>query len=323
MENVTMETPIEVTPPPNVGNPPEERPLPELDDAAVRAAIAQAEQTGQNPERLQISDLSQRKEETPPKETPEIPNKFKTPDGEVDVEKLKASTQKLDEVIQKKEEELKSVDDYVREYREKEAKFRSLPNPQKVAEEVRSPEVPSLTADQIRARIQADMQQDMVGTITDLVDVIVKQRMNAAVKPIEEDIQLTRREREDNRLRENLKQLASKDSRVLHPVIFAAINAKLESDPNLWSLKNPHKSAWLEVKEDLRLGEPSQAQAQPSKSVSPILGGGSPPPAPSSSTPSMPSDPFSMMNQVDLRDRKQEAQGDAAMRAFFAKQDRW
>src|ERR1041384_810819 len=69
----------------------------------------------------------------------EVPEKFKTPTGEVDVEKLKTSTKQLDEAIQTKEQKLQevdksmSVDDLVKHYNESYKKFRGLPNPEKVA----------------------------------------------------------------------------------------------------------------------------------------------------------------------------------------------
>jgi hypothetical protein len=114
----------------------------------------------------------------------------------------------------------------------------------------------------------------------------------------------------------NLQALASRDARILREDVFAAVNAKLQSDPDLWRLKNPHKAAWLEVKEEMRLGEPLPVPAQPSR-ASPVLGGGTPPSAPSSSVMS-PTDVIANLHKLDLRDKKQEALGDEAIRAQLA-----
>jgi hypothetical protein len=300
---------------------------PVFDDAAVREAIASAEAQGRDPERLKVEDLAQRApvEEAP---KPSVPEKFVKPDGEVDVEKLKASTRQLDEAIQKKESEVqKTVDDYVHEYRAKEAKFRTMPNPQRLAEGLtQTPpppqDMPALSPQEIEARIAAEYQRNPIQTTLDLINVAAERKLAEMLTPIEQDVEMTRKEREDNRIRENLKEIAMKDPRVMRDDVFKAINAKLEAEPDLRRLKNPHKAAWLDVKEDLRLGEFSQAQAHPSRPASPILGGGTPPPAPSSFGAVNPRDPLASLGQFDLRDKKQEAAADAAFRAFLAQNER-
>lgn len=298
-------------------------PVAPLDDAAVRAAIANAETQGLNPETLTISDLSTLTTTVAPTveaPTVQVPEKFLKPDGAVDVEKLKASTKQLDEAIAKKEEGLqevqKSIDDYVREYQEKESKFRNTPNPVRIAESLPPPIQPQtpqqLSEQQLQEIINRDMQQNPAATVAQLIDIALSQRF----APLEQ-------EKKVNTVRENIKQLAEKDPRVLNPEVYKAINVELESNPELWRLKNPHKAAWLEVKERLQLGELKQAQTQPSKSASPILGGGTPPPPPSVSNGINSNDPWSILNRVDLRDKKQESAADAAIRALLAKSDRW
>lgn len=283
---------------------------PLLDETAVRQAIADAESKNLDPQTLTLSDLAQGPEKNPPVEKPvEVPQKFLKPDGAVDVDKLQASTQALDAAIQKKEEAItKTVDDYMREYNEKQTKFRTMPNPERVAvPPALAPPVPSQNEPQsFEEIVRRDYQNDPLLTTTRLIDLAIQKRM----EPLEV------KERNET-IRSNLQALAAKDSRVMRGDIYEAIQAKLNSDPDLWKLKNPHKAAWLEVKEELRLGEPTMAPAQPSKPLSPVLGGGTPPSAPSTSVAS-PQAVIQNLNALDLRDKKQEAMGDEAIRQMLA-----
>ena len=275
---------------------PAEAPPPpvKLDKAAVRAATIEAARQGLDPFEMVVGDLTQGQTPVPQKavqaEPPvEVPEKFKKPNGEVDVEKLKASTERLDEAIEKKEQALnKTIDDYVKAHREKEVKFRNLPNPEKLEAKLQAqapvpPPVP-IDPNVVRARIEQDFERDKIGTLSDLVDIIVSQKIGKAVEPLHQDLEQVRLDRQDRQLRANLQELVDRDPRVLNPKIFAAITAKLDEKPSYWNTENPHETAWLKVKDELRLGDPpSGVSAQPSRSPSPILGGGTPPPAPSSS----------------------------------------
>lgn len=289
-----------------------------LSDDAVRAAIASAEAQGLNPETLKVGDLPKGEPKPEPVQTqakPDVPEKFLKTDGEVDVEKLITSTQQLDEALQKKQEAVsKTIDDYLREYREKEAKFKNLPNPQKLAAQLPSTpapvaQAPDMPVDQNLGQIiRKDFEIDPIETIVRLAEIISDRK----IAPYET-------ERKDNRIRSNIEELAKKDPRILDPQIYAAVNAKLESDPDLWRLKNPHKAAYLEVKEEMRLGEPpaKAAQAQPSRPPTPILGGGTPPSSPSSAGPLSHAQILKSFDQLDPRDKKQEEAGDAALRALL------
>jgi hypothetical protein len=72
------------------------------------------------------------------------------------------------------------------------------------------------------------------------------------------------------------------------------VNQVLDEEPGMMRLKNPHKAAWNEVKERLRLGEANTSPAQPSN-VTPTLGGGAPP-----SVSTLPSGPMSVPNLQQL-----------------------
>ena len=278
-------------------------PEPMLDESQVRQAIANAEANNQDPQSITMQDFAQVPVTTP------VPQKFLKPDGAVDVDKIQASTKQLDEDIQKKQDAVqKSVDDYL----EAERKFRNMPNAEKLAPQApqmvqvpTSPVPPGvLTPQQQEEIVRRDYAVDPLGTTTRLLDLMLEEKF----RPIAEKNRIEER-------RFNIQKIAEKDPRILQSDYFDAVNAKLQSDPDLWKLKNPHKAAWLEVKEEMRLGEPNLVQAQPSRS-SPILGGGSPPSAPSSSVES-PQITAESLSTLDLRDKKQEAAGDAAIRALL------
>lgn len=295
---------------------------PQLDESVIRQAIANAEANNQDPLTLTKEDYAQAQGSNPAPAV--VPQKFLKPDGAVDVEKIQASTRQLDEAIQTKEQALqKTVDDYL----QAEAKFRNLPNPQRLAQNappapaVPMQEQPQLTPQQLQARLDADLRADLPGTVANLVDAIVEHRLKAAVQPLQQDIEATRQERMNNERRANLQAIAEKDPRILNQQVFDAINAKLTAEPELWKLKNPHKAAWLEVKDELRLGDPTPGQALPSR-PSPVLGGGTPPSAPPSANPQS-QDILANLHRLDLRDRKQEAMGDEAVRAALARSNRW
>src|ERR1035437_1214662 len=276
-----------------------------LDDASVRQAIANAEANNLDPQTVTMQDLTSA-QGLPPTS---VPQKFLKPDGAVDVDKIQASTKQLDEAIQKKQEAVqKSVDDYL----EAEKKFRNMPNAEKVAAQapqiIQAPPplpVGQLTVQQQEEIVRRDYAADPLGTTTRLLDLMLQEKF----RPIEERNQIEER-------RTNIQKIAEKDPRILQSDYFDAVNAKLQADPDLWKLKNPHKAAWLEVKEEMRLGDvPQGTQAQPSR-FSPVLGGGSPPSALSSSVES-PQVTMGSLGTLELRDKKQEAMGDEAIHALL------
>lgn len=266
------------------------QPEPKLDEAKVREAMQEAARAGVDPFKLTVGDMEtgiRLSEPTVAQVEPpvEVPEKFKKPNGAVDVEKLNDATRQLDAAVQAKEaktqEVQKSVEDMVREYKALEKRLSSTPNPDRLAAQLpqaqapQVPQVPQQYSDQqLEAMINADMQANPARTVAQLVQMSIERALGDRLKPIEED-------RRDNSIRANITKIAEQDPRILNQQVFDAVNVKLRDNPELWNLKNPHKTAWLEVKEELRLGEPSQVQAQPSKPSAPILGGGTPPPAPS------------------------------------------
>lgn len=278
---------------------------PVFDDNAVRQTIAQAEANNQDPMTIKIDELSQAPGSAA--KVADVPQKFLKPDGAVDVEKIQASTRQLDEAIQNRDPvPQKTVDDYLAEYREKEKLFRSGTVPRSAPVEV-VPVIPqaNMPAD-FEEIVRRDYAADPLGTTTRLLDLMIQKKF----APLEEREQLEVR-------RSNLQKLAENDPRILRQDVFNAINAKIASDPDIASRKNPHKAAWLEVKEEMRLGDPIPGQAQPSRMPSPVLGGGTPPSAPSSSV-QQPQNILANLQTLDIRDKNQEALGDEAIRKALA-----
>ncbi len=284
-----LETPLQketLREQPNPGSQPAFQPDPvKLDEASVRAAMMEAAKAGIDPFTVTVGDMNQGFKPEAQKAQAElpvdVPEKFRKPNGEVDVEKLKASTERLDVAIQEKEAKLqevqKTIDDYVRVYKEKETQLRTSPNPERIAAQLPPVAPPQMvpqaqmTDQQLEAMIAADLAANPARTIAQLISAGVQTQM----QPLNQ-------ERQDNRIRENIKQIAEKDPRILNQSVFDAVTAKLQESPEMWNLKNPHKAAWLEVKEEMRLGDlPQGGLAQPSKPSAPILGGGTPPPSPS------------------------------------------
>ncbi len=247
----------------------------------------------------------------------EVPEKFKTQTGEVDVEKLKASTKQLDEAIQTKEQKLQevdktvSVDELVKKYNESYRKFRGMPNPEKVAQQMAPPPVQSMADPNLMSNqqlidlINKDIQANPGLTVVNLIDMALAKRF----QPLEEERQETQR-------RQSVAELAAKDPRILSDAAYQAISAKLEANPEMWNLKNPYKVAWLEVKDEMRLGEaPTGVSAQPSRPAAPILGGGTPPPPQSAASgPVTPDSVLSAIQQANLKDPAQRQNLAAALK---------
>lgn len=282
-------------------------------EAQIKAASDAAQARGEDPSRLPIGILAE--------EVPNVPKKFVTPTGEVDVEKLKASTERLNEEIQKKESVVqKSVEDYL----QAEKKFRTLPNAAKIEQKIVAPaqevvqQPIQMSRDQLEARINADMQANPAATVASLIDIMFDQKFGQKIAPLEQGIQVTLQRERDDATRANLKSLAERDPRIMNQEVFDAINAKLAEQPKFWELKNPHKAAWLEVKDEMRLGDtPQGGSAQPSRPPSPILGGGTPPPPQSSTSGALNYDSVSAaMAQANFKDSNQSANLEKSMKAL-------
>ena len=240
----------------------------------------------------------------PPAAVPvaEAPKKFLRPDGTVDEEKLKTSSEQFGKAIEQKQ---KTVDEMLAEYRDKEKQFTELGTKAKQLKETQAPSPasdtqqafpqvnPNQSPEQIRAQLLQLQQDDPIGFAVEIAKVVArKEAQEIALPALQVTARLAEQER-DSTMRQNLVQLAEKDSRVQDPALYAELITELNSDPAYFRLKNPVKSAWNEVKERLRLGEP-QGSAQSSQTPGPTLGRGAPP-----SVSSLPQP----MSQQTVRDR--------------------
>lgn len=207
-----------------------------------------------------------------------VPEKFKTPEGTVDEDKLKASSKLLDGAIEQKQ---KTVDEMMADYKERERKLHEL-SQQKAELARQMPALPAMTSQNVNAndqqmvqlhqQILADMQRDPVNTSIMLNKALITKELEPLMKRFQQEEEI----RTDSARRDSFTRLAESDPRVMQNQYYQAINQVLDEDPAMMRLKNPHKAAWNEVKERLRLGEATPLQAQPS-SASPQLGRGAPP----------------------------------------------
>lgn len=276
-------------------------PLPDgINESALRAAAMEAERTGQDVVALpatqtpQVSPDAQAPaipQPTPAPITPvpsdpsKVPQKFMKPDGTVDVEKLQASTEQLRAGIQEK---VLTIDEMVNEYKELEKQFHGLPRApeqvaalaQQVAAQPAQTNPPAAAQDPqaIQAQLVQALNADPLGTIVDIVRTVTKQE----TQPMQQFVQSAKETERTNFLKSTIAEVAKQDPRVLNGAIYQEIVNEIKSDPGYLNLKNPYKAAWNEVKARLRLGD-APTPAQPGKTASPILGGGSPPPVPSTS----------------------------------------
>lgn len=280
------------------------KPISQQDEQRLRAAVMAAEQTGSNVvtiSRLEPSSVAQTplQPTVPAAGVPippgvDVPQKFVNPDGTVDVEKLKTSTAQLDAAIgTKAEQQEKTLEEYLAEYRAKEREFRGMPTQpehiirQRIEQGQIQPPPPPLAQppavprnpEDIRRALEEDLRTNPVDTIIDLI----KSVSTTQLEPLMSDVQKRKQAEQDQAIKTNIEGIAKRDRRVLHPTVFAEVNKELASDPGYFRLQNPHEAAWLKVKERMRLGD-APAPTPPSRpSPSPILGGGTPPPIPSAS----------------------------------------
>ena len=258
---------------------------PPMDDNAVKAIFDKAAKDGMDDLNAPITLPAPPVEQPPaqaPVQTP-IPEKFKKPDGTVDEDKLKTSIQQVDQAIEKK---TKSIDDMIAEYKAKEKELTELGRKKSEVQRgvqmmpigpVMTPPAPvpqDLAA--LQMQIQQDYQRDPIGTQILMARAEAQRLLDERMAPVQDALAAWQQEKRDLQMRENLAQLAQSDPRVLDSRLYAIMNQVLDEDPGMMRLKNPHRAAWNEVKERLRLGEPQPAPAHPSNPA-PTLAGGSPP----------------------------------------------
>lgn len=221
-----------------------------------------------------------------PQTPAQVPQKFLKPDGTVDEEKLKTSSENLGKAIEQKQ---KSIDEMLAEYKANEEKLRqtgvqannlkqalqppiSEPPPQQVPTVMNQ----NIPPDQIRAQLLRLQQDDPIAFAVEIARHVARKEAQDIAKPaLDVTGQLAEQQR-DAQMRSNLLALAEKDPRIQDPALYQEFINELNSDPAYLRLRNPQNAAWNEVKERLRLGE-LNGSAQPSKMSSPVLGRGVPP----------------------------------------------
>lgn len=261
---------------------------PPLDDNAVRAIFAKAAAEG-------IDDLSAQIQapalpnvgQPPPVQAPipensVVPEKFKNPDGTVDEEKLKTSTTRLNEVVENK---ARTVDELATEYKELQKRLGQLGSQEgQLKREISQAPTPApliqpnQDMEAIRQQLLQLQQTDPIAFAVEIARHVSRKEAAEIAGPALQVAQNVMEGERDAQVRRNISTLADQDPRILQH--YGEVTKELESDPAYFRLKNPHKAAWNEVKERMRLGDaPARAQqAQPSMIPSPTLGRGAPTP---------------------------------------------
>lgn len=285
------------TPPPFVASQSGAAPAPTAnEEAELRALFVDASAKGMElTDSVQVPQGTKAPEVVAQPPALEVPAKFKTPDGAVDEEKLKASSKQLDGAI---EEKTKSIDEMMQDYKAREKKLHEL-SAQKADLSKQMPTLPteqinptSPEAMQLKQQILADMNRDPVQTSIMLTEALLNKKMEPLMQRFQQEEEI----RQDAVRRDSFARLAESDPRVMQNKYYSAINQVLDEDPGMMRLKNPHKAAWNEVKERLRLGEPL-VQAQPS-TPNPTLGRGAPPFAPTFQGQATPQSLAQQVNQI-------------------------
>ena len=305
MEVTEMKTAAELNQAPPKFTPSTDGLPPPMDDNAVREIFANAAAQGVDDLNAHVTmpalpqgqpSLRPEPVQPPPVGTQQkeaIPPKFQKPDGTVDEEKLKASSARLDEAQ-------KTVDELLADYKAREKEYHEKSAQAKQAQ-AQIPGIPMPLApmppdaEAVRQQLLQLQQQDPIAFAVEIARAVSRKEASDIAAPALQAAQVMAQQQRDTSLRGNIAALAERDPRILNPQVYAEFQKEL-NDPseNYFALKNPHKAAWNEVKERLRLGEPTLAQAQPSNPSpyggspnggSPTLGRGSPTPVSTLSQP--------------------------------------
>lgn len=267
---------------------------PPMDDNAVREIFAKAAQEGKDFN----SDVSipvpsgqpieRRVSEVPPV----VPQKFQKPDGTADEEKIKASSAQLDEAL-KKIEPSKTVEEILADYNAKQKAYKLKTMELKAGDNPFPASAPIMPTENlppdmqvVRAQLLQLQQTDPIAFAVEIARAVSRKEATDIAAPALEVAQTVRDQARDGNLRANISKLAESDPRFLQ--LYGEVTKELDNpNENYFALKNPHKAAWNEVKERLRLGEPPvrTTPAQPSMNPSLTLRGGSPTPVSQLSAP--------------------------------------
>jgi len=261
---------------------------PPMDDNAVRAIFADAAAKGIDDLNATIQTQAPQGQPSPapapqseiPKK--EVPAKFQKPDGTVDEEKLKASTARIEEAVQEKQ---KTVDELLADYEARQKELGNLGNKQgQLKKQIESlpaaqppqADVTGQSPDAIRAQLLQLAQTDPIAFAVEISRAVARKEALDIAAPALEVTQGLAEQQRIAATRANIAALAEQDPRILQGPLYEELKKELNNpSENYWALKNPHRAAWNEVKDRLRLGEAPKASVQPSN-PSPILGRGSP-----------------------------------------------
>jgi hypothetical protein len=179
-----------------------------------------------------------------------VPEKFQTPDGKIDVQKVEQSTLNAQEALDKylaKEKELK------RKINEVHAQERGIPTPVQTTQPSQSP---ALNPD-FAKQIEADIQAKGAG-------VVLAQLFNAAKEVAKEeirgDVEQIKSAQADVSTRQQIEAIGKVDPWVYTEEGVGTLTKILNEQPYLWNAADPYKAAYLIYNGVLNVASRSQGK---------------------------------------------------------------
>jgi hypothetical protein len=183
----------------------------------------------------------------------EVPEKFKTADGEVDTEKLNKSITNVDEALAKYLEKEKELKRKMNEVRSQENAYITPP-----VTPTPTPTIPVNT--DFAKRLEEDIAKDGAG-------VVLAKLFTAAQESVEERVQSRIQAIEShnsaNTTKAQVEAIGKADPWVYSPEGMSTLTNILDTQPYLWQAPDPYKAAYLQYK--------GQQSASVSKSSSQVL----------------------------------------------------
>ena len=167
-----------------------------------------------------------------------VPDKFKNPDGSVNVDNLNKSTQNVDEAIATylaKEKELK------RKMNEVKAQENAYINPPAAIAAPAPANIPINPT--FAAQLEADVARDGFGVVAAKLFTAAQQ---SAVEQIKGELDTLKGVNADNTTKQQIESIGKSDPWVYTPEGMATLTKILDEQPYLWNASDPYKAAYLQ-----------------------------------------------------------------------------
>lgn len=185
------------------------------------------------------------------KEEVVVPEKFKTPDGGVDAEKLAKSTLNVDEALAKYLEKEKELKRKMNEVRAQENAYINPPPPPNAP----PPVIPVNTT--FAAQLEADVARDGFGVVAAKLFTAAQQ---SAVEQLQGEINALKGVNAENTTKEQVKAIGKNDPWVYTPDGINTLNRILSEQPYLQKAEDPYKAAYLLYRGQVNVASQSNSQ---------------------------------------------------------------